>query len=253
MGAGFPSPETDTVYKLGYTFSPRDFQGKQADFGPVAPEKTQRITLPIPVFCSNATHAPDPVTGRHHRMVVVGGAGENGEGVGGIGGPGGRGVGAAGRRAIPASASAAWRRAWIMLGTPRASIRSAWAWVAAQRASSWAFSSWISRWRACWTRVRSVWPASKRRSRLATSPASSWVRPEESLTSAGRPVPLGDGRPDLGDGPLLGLLVGDHRPALLGLALADQGLAVVEDRQGRHEVEADVLDARPRPGRTAGR
>ena len=51
------------------------------------------------------------------------------------------------------------------------------------------------------------------------------------VDQGGRPVPLGDGRADLGDGPLLGLLEGDDRPPLLGLALADQGLAVVEERQ----------------------
>ena len=121
--------------------------------------------------------------------------------------------------------------------------RSAWAWVACQRASSSAFSSWISRWRAwsSWAR----WPgsASKRRSSLPDLRLEAVGQAAGPGDQAVGGVPLGDGGPDLGDGPLLGRLERHQRPAVLGLALNHQRLAVVQDRQGRDVDEADVLDA----------
>ena len=96
------------------------------------------------------------------------------------------------RRAGPAGAAAASRSAWlsmalIRVGVPRARRRSAWACVAAQTASSREFSSWMSRWRACISRVTSVWPASNRRSITATCSASASVNLDASLTRSAAP------------------------------------------------------------------
>src|SRR5262249_34852686 len=52
-------------------------------------------------------------------------------------------------------------------------------------------------------------------------------------------VPLGYGRLDLRDRALLDLLEGRAGPPQLGLALVDQGRAVVEDRQRGDEDEAE--------------
>lgn len=54
-------------------------------------------------------------------------------------------------------------------------------------------------------------------------------------------VPLGDGRLDLGGCPLLGLLEGDQGSAVIGLALNDQRLAVVEEGQGSDVGESEEL------------
>ena len=116
------------------------------------------------------------------------------------------GVGWAGGEAPGVASRSAWSSmAWISEGVPRASSRSACAWVAAQTASSRELSSWISRWRACISRVRSV-------CRQLEEPLEAADLLGELLAQAGRvvdqvggAVPPGHGRPDLGDGPLLGL------------------------------------------------
>ena len=140
-----------------------------------------------------------------------------------------------------AGGGTSWSAA-IRLGAPTAVSRSACAWVACHSASSSAFSSWISRWRAWSNCARVAWPWSKRRSRRVHLRL-------ETLGQAGGPanqpvggVPLGGGRPDLGEHPLLGRLERPDGAGGVGPALDDQGLAVIQDRERHDEDQADVLD-----------
>src|SRR5436305_1784002 len=47
-----------TVYKFVYTTSPSGIRGNSGRFVSRSPGKTRRITLPIPVSYSTATHGP---------------------------------------------------------------------------------------------------------------------------------------------------------------------------------------------------